>query len=190
MKPSKRNQNGGLKKRCSCPRRMGSHRRRRLERNEEERLLATASPHLFALIVAALETGCRVGELLSLQWHQVRWTENVLLLPAGKTKTAEARDVPMTSRLRTVLEMHRHILDGREYGQEAYVFGNEVGERIGTTKTAWRAACRRAGIKDLHFHDLRREFASRLLTRSRAKNSHEGVQAAAGATETRGLRGE
>jgi len=43
------------------------------------------------------------------------------------------------------------------------VFGNEVGERVGRVMTAWRAACRRAKITDLHFHDLRREFASRLL---------------------------
>lgn len=142
---------------------MGSPRTRRLDPDEEQKLLAKANPHLYALIVAALETGCRVGELLSLQWHQVRWTENVLLLPAGKTKTSEARDVPMTTRLRAVLEMRRHGADGKEFGPDAYVFGNEVGERIGTIKTAWRAACRRAGIKDLHFHDLRREFASRLL---------------------------
>lgn len=142
---------------------MGSPRTRRLEPGEEGHLLAHANPHLYALIVAALETGCRVGELLSLQWHQVCWAENVLLLPAAKTKTAEARDVPMTSRLRAVLEMRRHGPDGREHGREAHVFGNEVGEGIGTIKTAWLAACRRAGIKDLHFHDLRREFASRLL---------------------------
>jgi hypothetical protein len=36
------------------------------------------------------------------------------------------------------------------------------GERIHSIKTAWRATCRRAGIRNLHFHDLRREFASRL----------------------------
>lgn len=141
----------------------GSPRTRRLERKEEEHLRAHANPHLYALIVAALETGCRVGELLSLQWHQVRWAENVLLLPAVKTKTSEARDVPMTSRLRAVLEMRRHGPDGREQGPDAFVFGNEVGERIGTIKTAWRATCWRAKITDLHFHDLRREFASRLL---------------------------
>ncbi len=38
-----------------------------------------------------------------------------------------------------------------------------VGERIGSIKTAWRNTCRRAGIGDLHFHDLRREFACQLL---------------------------
>src|SRR6185369_142797 len=88
-----------------------SARTRRLADDEEGRLLAAASPHLQALIIAALETGCRVGELLSLQWHQVRWDDNVLLLPAHKTKTATARDVPMTTRLLAVLNMRRHAPD-------------------------------------------------------------------------------
>jgi len=140
-----------------------SPRTRRLDGDEEARLIAAASPHLQALIIAALETGCRLGELLSLQWQQVRWADNVLLLPANKTKTATARDVPVTSRLHAILEMRRYAPDGAEHPPEAYVFGNEVGERVGRVMTAWRAACRRAKIEDLHFHDLRREFASRLL---------------------------
>ena len=43
------------------------------------------------------------------------------------------------------------------------MFGNEAGERIKRVITAWRSTCRRAGISNLHFHDLRREFACRLL---------------------------
>jgi hypothetical protein len=71
-------------------------------KSEEERLLAAASPHLRALIVAGMETGCRVGELLSLQWHQVRWDLNEIHLPASKTKTRDQRDVPMTPNVRAV----------------------------------------------------------------------------------------
>jgi integrase len=148
-------------------------RSRRLAAGEEERLLAHAGPHLKDLTIAALETGFRLGELLGLQWRDVRWidrqgkpTMSALNLPAEKTKTAEPRSVPVTSRLAAVLEMRRTGPDGAELGPDAYVFGNEVGERIESTKTAWRATCRRAGIEDLHFHDLRREFASRLLESS------------------------
>ena len=46
------------------------------------------------------------------------------------------------------------------------MFGNAVGEPLTTIKTAWRNSCRRAGIHDLHFHDLGREFACRLLESS------------------------
>jgi integrase len=50
----------------------------------------------------------------------------------------------------------------KEHGPKAYVFG-VFDEPVKSTKTAWKAACRRARVTGLHFHDLRREFGSRLL---------------------------
>jgi integrase len=153
------------------------HRQRRLdaEAHEEERLLAAAeikgrraeeNTHLRDLIRAALETGCREGELLSLQWWQIRVKHGVMAyidLPADKTKTNEPRLVPITANLRALLEFRRIGPDGRPQDNEAYVFGNAFGERVGRIYTAWRATCRRAEISDLHFHDLRHEFISRML---------------------------
>ena len=72
----------------------------------------------------------------------------------------------MLSGLRAVLEMRRTDPAGQPLPPEAYVFGNAVGERLTDIKTAWLNTCRRAGIEDLHFHDLRREFACRLLESS------------------------
>ena len=122
-----------------------------------------ANPYLRDLIVAALETGCRSGELQSPTWSQIRWTDNILLLPANKTKTNQPRAIPMTSRLRAMLETRKHDLTGREYPPNAFVFGNEVGAQVKSIKGGWKSACLRAGIEGLTFHDLRREFASRLL---------------------------
>jgi integrase len=140
-----------------------SHRRRRLDGDEERRLLDAAGPHLRAMIEAALETGCRKGELLSLQWAEVSLAHGVIVLPAEKTKTAETRTIPVTSRLDAILKMRQTAPDGKDHKPTAYVFGNEVGEEVKSIKTAWRLTCRRAGIANLHFHDLRREFGSRLL---------------------------
>jgi Phage integrase family len=84
------------------------------------------------------------------------------VLLAEKTKTYETREIPVTQRLAAILEMRRVAPDGRSVGLDAYVFGNEVGEPIASIKTAWYAACRRASITGLCFHDLRREFASRV----------------------------
>jgi integrase len=125
-------------------------------------------PHarLRPIIEAALETGCRRGELLSLQWWQVRGLDGSrpeLVLPASKTKTTRDRVVPISSRLNALLEMRRNDPAGERHGPQTYVFGNEIGQRILSIKTAWRLACRRAGIEDLHFHDLRREAGSRWL---------------------------
>lgn len=134
---------------------------------EEDRLLAHAGSHLHALIVAALSTGARLGELLSLQWSQIRLDERGqarwIVLPSSKTKTAEARVIPVGPRLRAVLEMRKHAPNGTNHPPNAYVFGNECGEAVTSIRTAWELTCRRADIHGLHFHDLRREFASRLL---------------------------
>ena len=160
-----------------------SSRRRRLEGDEGERLLKACDPvirnpktkvplfvqpppRLRPIVEAALETGCRRGELLSLQWWQVKDLDGLnpqLDLPAAKTKTKRDRVVPISVRLKAILEMRRNDPAGEPHGPQAYVFGNEIGQRSGSIKTAWRLACRRAKIVDLHFHDLRREAGSRWL---------------------------
>ena len=90
----------------------------------------------------------------------------MIVLPASKTKTHDLRVIPVSSELRAVLEMRRTDPTGQPLPPEAYVFGDGVGERLTSIKTAWRNTCRRAGIEDLHFHDLRREFACRGLESS------------------------
>jgi integrase len=135
-----------------------------VEDGDEARLLAHAGPHLRALIVAALSTGARLGELLSLQWSQIRRDEHGqarwLVLPAAKTKTAEGRVIPVGSNLRATLELRKHAPDGTERPADAYVFGTDTGARVKSIRTAWTNACEKAGITGLHFHDLRREFAA------------------------------
>jgi integrase len=136
-------------------------RERRLEGDEEARLLAAAQPHLKDVILGLLETGCRVGELLSLRWSDVRG--DTIVLRTENTKTARPRAVPIMSRMKAVLDARRNGPDGEPHAADRYPFGNEVGERIKRVRRAWDATCRRAGIEDLNIHDLRREFGSRLL---------------------------
>lgn len=113
---------------------------------------------------------CDLGELLALRWSQVERDGKPgkpeyrrIVLLADTTKTHRARIIPVGPRLRAELEMRRHDPDGKDFSSDRFVFGNAAGERIQSIKTAWRATCQRAGIVDLHFHDLRREFGSRLL---------------------------
>jgi integrase len=138
-------------------------RTRRLQPGEAERLDAGAG-RLRDIIVAALETGCRVGELLSMQWHQVRFSPRAeLFLPANKTKAKRDRRIPISSVLRSVLDARRNDPAGEPLPPDAFVFGDEVGRPRRSIKTAWRLTCRRAKIADLHFHDLRREAGSRWM---------------------------
>jgi integrase len=116
-------------------------RRRRLQPGEAARLFAVCRSDLRALVEAAIETGCRTGELLSLQWQQVRFTPKAeLFLPAQKTKTKRDRTVPISTRLKAILEMRRNDPAGKAHPPDAYVFGNEIGERKKSFKRAWERA--------------------------------------------------
>jgi integrase len=155
-------------------------RERRLESGEEQRLRAlTKDDWLWRLrLVAALETGCRIGEILTVQFKQLRWDLNELHLSNRTTKGLRTRYVPLSQELRAMLELRRHDPDGDEFGPEAYVFGNEVGERLKNYQKAWSTlrlralghgphwgpngrflpCCRQQIAKmNLHMHDLRRE---------------------------------
>jgi integrase len=173
----------------------GRSRRLDADTDEEGRLLKACGPSLRPVVEAALETGMRRGELFSLQWKQIEglrvekkrliWAPRAeIVLPWAKTKTRRDRRIPISSRLRAVLEMRRVDPSGEPLPPEAYVFGNEIGQRVDSAKRAWSTAVLKAhGHKatltdtsnlsaesraalaqiDLHFHDLRREAGSRWL---------------------------
>jgi integrase len=153
-----------------------SGRTRRIEgdadthQDEETRLLQHAGPHLSACIVATLETGLRRGEILGLTWGDISTAHRLITLPPTVTKTAVGRSAILTPRLRAVLDMRDAVQrKALELQPDApipptlYPFGNEIGERVRSIKTAWRLTCQRAGIRGLRFHDLRREAGSRIL---------------------------
>lgn len=170
-------------------------RRLNADTDEETRVLGACGAHLRAIVECALETGMRRGEILSLQWWQVEgqrverrsvvWAPKAeLLLPAAKTKTKSDRRVPVSTRLRAVLEMRRFDPAGEPLRAQAYVFGNAIGQQVSDVSRAWETAvlkahghkptvtktgsltlAARASLEavDLHFHDLRREAGSRWL---------------------------
>ena len=109
-----------------------------------------------------LDTCCRPGEILSLQWGDVDMSSRELVVRAEKATTRSARRLPMSTRLHAVLQMRRTGADGVDFGPEAYVFGDATGQRVTSIRTAWEAARERAGLADLHLADLRHEAASRL----------------------------
>lgn len=111
-----------------------NHGHARLQPGESERLMGAAGG-LRDLISAALETECRRGELLSMQWHHVRFSPRAeLFLPAVKTKLD--RRVPISTELRRVLDGGRHDPAGELIPPDGYVFGDELGRRRHSFKTA------------------------------------------------------
>ncbi|MCZ8105786.1 MAG: site-specific integrase [Burkholderiales bacterium] len=145
-----------LVRRPSAPR----GRDRRLLPGEEERLLAAVdhgrSIYLRPLIVLAIETGMRRGELLGLEWKDVDLEIGVAHLPM--TKNGEARSVPLSLRARSVLQSLR---DERRDASEA----RPLPTTASAVAQSWGHLRVRAGMPDLHFHDLRHEAVSRLFER-------------------------
>ena len=125
-------------------RRKETQRHRRLNPGEEEQLLEAAGAHLQAVIIAALETCCREGELLSLQWGDVSLARGEIVLRPERTKDREKRIVPISNRLRQELEMRRNDPDGKPLPPAAHVFGDEIGRRVGSIRRAWQTAVLRA----------------------------------------------
>ena len=83
-------------------------RRRRISESEEAALLAVASPHLRSMIIAALDTGMRRGEMLALRFGDIDWTRRMITLRGATTKSRRTRLVPVgTARLLAVLEWLR-----------------------------------------------------------------------------------
>jgi len=133
-------------------------RKRFLTDEEVARLLSECkhAPHLHRVVFTALNTGMRREEILSLKWDQIR--DGLIYLT--NTKTNEQREIPVNEDLEAMFKEIR-----REQGLSSeYVFTFRGG-RIENVSTAFNAACRRAGIRDFHFHDLRHTFASQLVIR-------------------------
>ncbi|HET9533355.1 MAG TPA: site-specific integrase [Blastocatellia bacterium] len=141
---------------------------------EEERLMAVLSgprEHLKYMVILAVQTGLREMELLTLQPEQVDFHRDLLLI--FETKTNEPRKVPLNPTARAVLS--ELVEQAREKGRP-YLFTNpDTGSYYTTIKTAWKTACRLAGISNLRFHDLRHTFGTRAADRGEPLNAIQRV---------------
>jgi len=128
-----------------------------LSEAEEGRLLGAAALHLRSILVVALNTGCRLGEILNLQWDQVDLKARTIRVE--RTKNDKIRIIPVNSALDEELARLSSSRNG-----SGYVFFNPETQKPYTSiKTAFKAACRRALISGLRLHDMRHTFATRLI---------------------------
>ena len=115
---------------------------------------ASRYPRLYALVLMAMLTGARRGELLALRWRDLDLDAGVARL--GRTKNGDRRTLVLLPRVREALQPFATSDAAR------FVFGS-VRERYqhpARTDSAWRDAVARAKIRDFHFHDLRHCFGS------------------------------
>jgi len=108
--------------------------------------------HLTPVVLLAMNTGLRRGELLKLDWRDIDLDTRMLTVRAENAKSGLQRFVPLNSEAHDVLVRWQ-----RQRGGVGDVFG------IADAKTAWSRLLDDAGVKDFRFHDLRHHFASRLV---------------------------
>ncbi len=134
-----------------------TERERVLTREEEQRLIDACSgqrAHIRPLIIFALETGCRRGEILSLKWDSVNLEKRFIKIEGTNTKTLKSRLVPISSRLAEAL---RKVWENSPKRLTANVLP------MGDFKKAYITATKIADLPDLHFHDLRHTAITRML---------------------------
>ena len=135
--------------------RVNDKRDRRLVGDEEKRLLAAAETYGDAgeigfIIIWAIETAMRRGEIAAMRWEHLDRKDRVLLIP--ETKNGTPRQVPLSTRALTTLDTLPRRIDGRVFAIHAASISRGFAE-----------TCKAAGIEGLTFHDLRHEATSRLF---------------------------
>jgi integrase len=135
-----------------------TQRDRVLSFDEEIRLLEVCvdrRSHLRPLLICALDTAMRKGEMLRMTWDDVDFVNNEIFIPQTNTKTETSRTVGITTRLRAELIVLRERSADPDFG---LVFG--ITDNV---KRSWTTACCLAKVDDFRFHDCRHTATTRMI---------------------------
>lgn len=121
-------------------------------------LLPSVRDHLKPLVLLAINTGLRRGELFNLTWEDVHLGRAMLTVRGEGAKAGQTRHVPLNAEAKAVLAAWK-----KEAPDVALVFPGRDGGRLDNVKRSWASALDAAKIKNFRFHDLRHHFASRLV---------------------------
>ncbi len=137
------------------------NKRNRYLLDEEEPLLLDQCiderAHLYRMVIVAIGTGMRKGDQLRLRWNKIDFQRNCIYVPNRKTN--KEYTVPMNQEVRNIMLELKH-----EAGSDMeFVFVNpKTCEPYGDIKKSFAKARSKAKIVDLHWHDLRHTFGTRL----------------------------
>ena len=126
---------------------------RYLTNQETQRLLGQCAEHLRPIVITALYTGMRLGEILGLEWQDIDFDQKTVYI--RKSKSGYSRDVPMAE------PVYFALMRLPKVGK--HVFCKSDGTRFKEIRTAFNNAVQRAEVEDFRFHDLRHTFASHLV---------------------------
>jgi integrase len=122
--------------------------------SEEDRVLEALPDYLRRIMICALDTGMRRGEVLRQRWEDVDLTRKLLMVTKSKTIEGEGREIPLTDRLFRLLS--------KEAATEGIVFTMR-GQPLSWIRKGWLGALKRADLRHFRIHDLRHTFNTRLM---------------------------
>ncbi|ALS99319.1 site-specific integrase [Lacimicrobium alkaliphilum] len=114
--------------------------------------------HLEPIVLLAMNTGMRRGELFSLRWENVNLVNDYLTVIADNAKSGKSRHIPLNHKAKQALIQWQQDTQGT-----GYVFEGEPGKPITDIKKGWIKVLTEAEIENFRFHDLRHHFASKLV---------------------------
>jgi len=135
-----------------------NHKLRYLEKEEIRRLIDSCEDSIRPLVIVAVNTGMRRGELFGLKLQDIDFNKGIIHLL--RTKNGERRELPMNEAVK------RAILESRAHSTSEYVFSTLRGNQFTVIKRPFARALKMAVIENFRFHDLRHTFASQLAMAS------------------------
>jgi integrase len=114
--------------------------------------------YLKPIVVLALNTGLRRGELFNLSWSDVDLTKRMLTVEGSTAKSGQTRYVQLNTE---AVKLLRHW---QAQSSSPLVFPSPItGKRLNNIKRSWGMLKERAGVTGFRFHDLRHTFASKMV---------------------------
>lgn len=114
--------------------------------------------HLMPLVLLALNTGARRGELFGLTWADVDLQRGLMTVRAATSKGNRTRHIPLNADALAALKRWKGSPN-----REGLVFPGPLGTRMGNINKSWAELVKLAKLENFRFHDCRHDFASRLV---------------------------
>jgi integrase len=119
---------------------------------------AAFADYLKPMVLLALNTGLRRGELFNLTWDDVDLSRKQLTVEGTTSKSGQTRHIPLNR------EAHKFLIDWQAQSGGKLVFSSPVSNaRFDNIKRSWEGLRDRAKLTNFVFHDLRHTFASKLV---------------------------
>lgn len=114
--------------------------------------------HMMPMVLVSLNSGMRRGELFGLEWRSVNLTGRLVTVEAGNAKSGKTRHLPLNDEALDVLKRLK-----KQHGGKGLVFPSPTGGRFDNINKAWEGLVEAANLPNFNFHDLRHDFASKLV---------------------------